>query len=489
MSCLNYILIIFKYVNFKNQPNKTNALNIMTLIRPVEKNIQQLKNLIKKKRFKDAISKGTKVLDRYPENDLIIKLVATSSVSDKNFPIAEKMLRKLVSLNKADVSIWQLLGVVLTECQKYDEAQSLFEQLFNQTGNVSILRDISRNLAYLGDFGGALSVSDKLLELRGNDRDLYENGLLQLYCGDISNGWQLYRLRKKLDTDHSKPISFKFPLWQGNKNKGIKLVVIFEQGIGDELLFSTVVHQLVKQGMKCTLVVNPRLKTLFNSNFPECSVDCYSSFNKTIASAIPSEYDYYCLAGDLFEYMRPTLASFQGTFLPLQSISSVKFPMLSGFKVGISWKGGNNDYQYNSRSILLDHLSTLFTVSDISWINLQHGEISADIQQVEDKTGKAIHVFKQASPSGDFLNYGALISQLDLVITVDNAVANFAGALGIPTLLMCSKSPFWWWRTTPDNKSLFFPSVTVFSQQSEELDWCGVIGRVHQALLNMKEMK
>ncbi|WP_019613193.1 hypothetical protein [Psychromonas ossibalaenae] len=465
----------------------------MALKKTVEQTVRQLQKLIKKKFFKEAVVKGSKALEQFPNNGLILKLVATSAVSVKNFSVAEKMLRLLVALNKADLAIWHLLGVVLTERQNYDEAQSIFEQLFNQTGNVSILLDISRNLAYQGDFVGALAVSAKLIDLRGNDKDLYGHGQLQLYCGDLHNGWQLYRLRKKLETDHSVVISRKLPLWKGDKNNKVKLAIIFEQGIGDELLFSTVIHQLTKQGLECSLVVNERLKKLFSSNFPSCIVHSYKSFNKKIVSLNTTELkthlDCYCLAGDLFEYMRPTIESFQQSFLPLQAKSKVEFPEYSGLKVGISWKGGNNDYQYNSRSIALNNLSGLFNENNITWVNLQHGEIRTEIQQLENKTGKLIHVVDNASPSGDFLDYGALISQLDLVITVDNAVANFAGALGVPTLLMCSKYPFWWWRTTTDNQSLFFPSVTVFNQQVGELGWDAVIARVHQALVGKLKNK
>jgi hypothetical protein len=235
--------------------------------------------------------------------------------------------------------------------------------------------------------------------------------------------------------------------------------------------------------------VSERLKKLFTYNFPECAVESYTSFEHRVKNGGVGCFDYYCLSGDLFEYFRPRMKSFENSFIPLEIESHFQFPELSGLKVGVSWKGGNNDFEYNSRSILLTHLKRLFTEADLSWINLQHGDVKTDIKEVNRKFDTSICVFEEASPAGDFEQYGALISGLDLVITIDNAVANFAGALGIPTFLMCSRNPFWWWRTSTDNKSLYFPSVTVFSQQTDEPNWDGLLSRLHNALVAFKDNK
>ena len=114
-------------------------------------------------------------------------------------------------------------------------------------------------------------------------------------------------------------------------------------------------------------------------------------------------------------------------------------------------------------------------------MNLQYGDYHNEISQVYKSTGITIYDWSDADPLKDLDNFAAQIAALDLVITIDNSTAHFAGALGIPTWVLLPFAPDWRWLLDRDD-SPWYPTVRLF-RQKEIGDWEAVFNEVHQALI------
>ncbi len=148
--------------------------------------------------------------------------------------------------------------------------------------------------------------------------------------------------------------------------------------------------------------------------------------------------------------------------------------------MGISWRGGAVPEELRKRSVPLAAWQPVFAAADMQLVDVQHGETAGEIAACRDKLGVKIHHFDEIDPLRDLDGFAALLSALDLVISVDNSTAHLAGALGVPTWTLLPTGADWrWMRDRPD--SPWFPDMWLLSQTAPG-DWRGVLARVAAAL-------
>jgi hypothetical protein len=165
------------------------------------------------------------------------------------------------------------------------------------------------------------------------------------------------------------------------------------------------------------------------------------------------------------EHVRPTVPYVKAN---ASLVSTTKTSLPQGRNVGICWRAEEACQARKWRSIPDSVLSPLEAVKDVNWISLQYG-------------GKGLDWMFDCSPSLDgWMNTAALVQNLDLVISVDTAVAHLAGALGKPAWLLLSTNSDWrWLRDRTD--SIWYPTMRIFRQRTPK-DWSGVISEVGEAL-------
>jgi hypothetical protein len=145
-----------------------------------------------------------------------------------------------------------------------------------------------------------------------------------------------------------------------------------------------------------------------------------------------------------------------------------------GLKVGLAWAGGKDQPRDALRSMALHQLVPLMAVDGVCWVSLQRGDPADQLSEL------GWRVLDWAYHCHDLLDTAALIEQLDLVLTVDTAVAHLAGALGKPVWMMSRYEGEWrWLRGRTD--SPWYPSMRIFNQTAAG-DWNGVVAAVAQAL-------
>ena len=265
------------------------------------------------------------------------------------------------------------------------------------------------------------------------------------------------------------------PVWTTEDLNGQSLLVWTEQSYGDQLIFLCSMRVIADVAKEITLVVWPRLETFARHHFAQYPNTHIVTWAQTAEpekyGLIDRDYDYQLYLGDPWATYwddRPMGEIFQHLTIPEERVQS--FESLTNastnLRIGISWFSGaygsreNEDNLDKSRnSLTAEDLGHLVRVRPAGWFNLQYGETTADVLNLPALEGRFFST-PDFEASGDILDYGAQISAMDLVISMDSTAAVFAACLGKPTWVLCPNDPSWFW--TINEQMHFCENVSVF---------------------------
>lgn len=310
---------------------------------------------------------------------------------------------------------------------------------------------------------------DRAIALNPGFAPAYRNkGFCALLLGDFASGLPLYEWRKRLNP----PIearSYPQPLWTGKEAiHGKTLFVYIEQGLGDTIQFYRFVAPLLARGAQVILSVQDALLSLLQDASPKVAL--------VGARAVPAAFDFHIPLMSLPLALGLTARAIPATvpYLAAEPERTARWAARigkKGFKIGISWQGARGGV--TSRAVPLSCFKDLSALPGVRLISLQKGfgaEQLAALPQVE-CLGEGFDKDPDA-----FLDSAAVMASLDLVITLDSALAHLAGALGHPVWVALKQVPDWRWflgrRDSP-----WYPSMRLFRQKTEG-DWAGVFAEM-----------
>ena len=328
-------------------------------------------------------------------------------------------------------------------------------------------------LVQLNRLEEALVSYDHALKLDPEDTDaVWGRGLTLLTLGRFEEGWVTYEARKRKPGVYDKP-EYSQPFWRGQEALTKKrLFAYWEQGYGDTIQFARYVLLAAAAGAEVVLSVQDPLRRLFKDFGPNITViGQYET---------PEAFDLHSplLSMPLgFGTRLETIPSMAGGYLKAAAgdVATWQQKLPAGrVRLGLVWSGSVIHRNDNNRSLPLARLQGLLN-PDHAWISLQ--------RDIRDSDRSAFEACGLLDPSGelrDFADTAALISALDLVITVDTSVAHLAGALGKPCWVMLPFAPDFRWLLDRDDTP-WYSTLRLFRQQSPG-DWDGVLQRIAQAL-------
>jgi tetratricopeptide (TPR) repeat protein len=258
--------------------------------------------------------------------------------------------------------------------------------------------------------------------------------------------------------------TFSKPRWTGEPLNGKRLMVWREQGLGDEITFASMLHELLKVDGKVVLECEPRLVTLLQNSFPQFEVRPEAYHQVFPFISVYDDFDLQIPIGSLGGIFRNSVEDFNrsGPYIKVESSLQDKYQsrlaQLAGnkIKVGLCWRSGVVSPTRGASYTMLQDWSELFKSPDVCLINLQYGQCEAELLAIEKDFGIQILRWEDTNLQNDLDALAALISQLDIVCSVGTAVAQMSGAIGIPTLL-CANAYGW---TSFGTKSYpFFPDI------------------------------
>lgn len=344
-------------------------------------------------------------------------------------------------------------------------------------------------LLSLGNIDEAAATYRQALKVLPDYPDaMFHLGMLNLMRGRYRDGWEGFEYRFKIRRAIKRSCE---PRWNGTSLRSRTIHVMREQGIGDDIMYSSCFPQLIRDAKHCFIECEPRLEKLFVRSFPE------ATFIPIVDNAIKDavlrrdDFDVRIFSASVPGYLRNSLRDFPRHDGYLKAGPEraeywrEKLAALGdGLKVGISWRGGTVHTNRYRRTLALDTLHPLLMQAGMHWVNLQYGERAAEIAKFSDAQGIAITDWPEAI-DGDYDETAALVSELDLVISVCTSVIHLGGALGRPVWVMVPHAPEW--RYGVEGETIpWYPTVRLF-RQTEPGSWGPVIDGVRETLVRRQQ--
>ena len=376
---------------------------------------------------------------------------------DRQFEKAEHFARQSIAIDARSDAAFTALGSIFSDFGKIAEAESAFRSALTMNPGSAY------NAACLG------------LLLMSLDR--WQEGLPL---------WEA-RHRAFLNGSQDPAPNVSFPQWNRESLAGKSLLIWPEQGFGDQIQLVRYIQRLKANGAyRITLICEPALQTLFSTVE---GVDAVMSGATYYAMGAPA-HDFWTFIFSIPFNLGELPASIPARIPYLRSTKEREEkwrPSLGGSskKVGLVWKGSSTNSADATRSLPgLGTLEPLWTVPDLTFVSLQKEDTKSDIER-EIGTKPIVCLGDKIT---DFADTAAIVAQLDLVITVDTAVAHLSAALGKKTwVLLPNVAVDWRWKHGPAESPWYPEVLRLFRQPALATDWSVTVEDVVRALSSLDE--
>lgn len=440
-------------------------------------------------------------LQRYPNTYEPSNNLACCLRDQHRYGEAIEVLRNAIEVDPKNPVLWNTLGSVLTDQGEFDGAFTFFNEALRLNEGYAKAR-YNRALAKLsmGDPQDALADCDEALKGRMSEHEQAVMNLARatmlIAQGRLEEGWDAYQAR--LSHHASDPLSFLIdaPEWAPRTQiEGRTLLVFGEQGLGDEVLFASLIPDLIEalgpEG-RLILAVEPRLVDLFRRSFPAARIEAYGTYKidtRTVRMApflAKGEHiDAWAPLGALLRRFRPDVASFpdRPRFLIADPTRVAHWREVlktapPGPKVGILWKSLKLDGARLRYFSPFDYWRPILASPGVTFVNLQYGDSAAETAQAMREQGVQLWRPPGIDLKDDLDDLAALTLAVDLVVAPANATSNIAAACGAPVWLISTPGA---WPKLGTDRYPWYPTVRVFDPPAFN-DWTPVMEHIAREL-------
>jgi len=347
--------------------------------------------------------------------------------------------------------LWNTLATALAEEGRAEESLVFYQEALRLDPKFArVWHNLGYAFAHLGRLVEALEAYDNALALAPDAHEKLETKHSRSVCliglGRLEEGFKEYEIRHAPEFRASLLHYTRAPQWRGEDLTGKRLLVVGEQGLGDELMFANILPDLaaaVGTDGKLLIAVDPRLVALFQRSFKDAEVGGYQDgkLEGRVARVFqwarePGEPDFYVPMGTPLHILRKNVNAFpRDAFLTADSARTLNFrdrlsALGPGPYVGVCWRSmvlGAKRRKYYSA---IEGWRAVLKTPGITFINLQYGDVRQELEVARNTLGVSIHHFEDLNLKDDLDGAAALTSACDLVISAPTAAAAMAGALG-----------------------------------------------------------
>ena len=463
------------------------------------------------KNYEDSINECYEILKINDKNANILNTLGLCFLHLQKYNEANKNLLKALSLDEENIIILNSLGRLNHQLRKSKEAKKYFdkaialntnnfETLNNMAGfyleegqyekaigfykkgeilrpnNPILINNLAKTYIFTNDLERAEMLCKKAISIDENNHEFKKTlSLIRLKKYDFKNAWLNFDSRLHLSEFNKKNPTLKLiqnKITQNILNKDSKILVIREQGVGDEILYGTMYFDLLNTFSDLVIECDERLIPLFKNSF-QFHQDKFVKLGtySTNINGI-NNFDNIIYAGSLGKYLRNDLNSFSQTPY-LKNIENYKDLELNnimkkaqGLKIGISWKSFKNRYS-SEKSLSLEDFDNIFNISNSIIFNLQYGEVKEEIKNFTKKQDYKLITLDNLDLFNNFSGLANLLKSLDIFVSVSNSTAHLASALGVKTVLIkpSNHASFHYW-DYEDGKTPWYKSVNIISKEN-----------------------
>lgn len=398
------------------------------------------------------------------------------------FGEAVELIRPLLYAEPHHAMLWNTLGTILTEQGDVDQSLVFYgEALRLDPAFIKARYNRANALQQLGRTPEAIEEVE--IAMRGDSAPdeaamiALAHALMLVSSGDLQRGWEAYEARLSPQYADSTDFLANRPRWTPDAElNGRSLLVMGEQGLGDEVMFATVLPEVLEAlgpDGRLTLGIERRLVPLFQRSFPQVRVEPHGTYkvgHRSVRALMQLEewdgIDLWTPVASLLRGFRSSLDSFpdRKAFLKRDEAAASGWrerldAVAPGPKVGILWKSLRIDASRARYFSPFEQWRPVLTTPGVTFVNLQYGECQAELDQAERELGVRIVQPEGINLKDDLTDLADLTGALDLIIGPANATTNIAGACGAPVWQV--STPGSWPRLGTDRYP-WYPNTRVF---------------------------
>ena len=432
--------------------------------------------LTKLQRLDEAIAGYEALLATRPDDvDVLVRLSLTLNQADRREEALD-VITRAVGLKPDAPDVLNARVIVLDNLGRYTDALNDLDRMLAIAPNhIDAINNAGMILARMGRFKDALACYDRSLNVKPDQPQArYNRSLVRLSLGDWIRGFKEFESRWTTAPLNKTRLSGLGSLWLGGDEdlNGKKLLLYHEQGYGDTLQCVRYIPLLAERGARVALAVPAPLATLMRSlkgvSTVLTGVEGFPTHD--LQAPLMSLMLAFRTTPDTVPAQIPYLAADAQKVVEWKSRLSTS----GNPRIGVAWSGRRYAPINYPRDIALAALRPLFAL-DAQFVSLQKDIADSDREVLAQLPN--LHRFE--AQLGDFADTAALIEALDLVITVDTAIAHLAGALGKPVWLLNRFAACWRW-LQEGGHSVWYPTLRQFRQSSAG-NWTPVIAQIRAA--------
>jgi tetratricopeptide (TPR) repeat protein len=473
-----------------------NALRQSIAIKPTASALLNLGLVLTDAKKYDKAARALRdALKLTPNDTRIVKALGIALLLDNQPDAAAQCSRAAALANDRDPDAWFGLGNALRALNDIPSALEAYgKALPLAPDHPDLLINLAATLTDAGEPAAALQVGARAVSLRpSSPQARYNLSLALLSIGQLAEGFKLYESRWQCPGYEGMLEPLDQPVWDGSDPKGKTLFIRAEQGCGDTIQFARYLPMLAQRGAKLIVECQPGLKSLL------CRVGTAHRFPEAVGTAHPTteniriitrgeqpgDFDFHLPLLSLPLHFKTTLDSIPSE-APYFNIDAAqinawraKFSNTTNFKCGIVWRGSFTHRRDKDRSITLSSLIPLSQVEGVNFFSLQKEAIRHDEKNLFP------NLIDLSGDLTDFSETAAALTQMDLVISVDTAIAHLAGSLARPVWTLLPFAPDWRWMQARED-SPWYPTMRLFRQEKRG-NWDEAISRLATELATLRQ--
>lgn len=410
---------------------------------------------------------------------------------------AKALIEPALERNPDSAELWLALGSVLRDLDDAEAAERHYCRALGLKPNYApALGNLADMISHKGKHVEALSLYDRALKHDpGNAQAKLNRAILHLLTGNLKQGWRDYAARLSIP-GKTPACDHRLPRWTGDSLRNKRLLITAEQGVGDQLMFASVIPEISararSEGGSVVLECEPRLSPLFARSFPDVTV--HASDMESRGGIVRARYDWLrsigganlaVEMGTLPRYLRGEIGKFPkpNTFLDSDEIETLNWQrtLMSaamGPYLGICWRSGKLTGGRNLNFAPLEMWANFLAEIDVTPVCVQYDATEQEIEKLCALSGKKVIVPGGIDQKRELDRACALISALDAVVSAPTAVSWLSAGAGVPTYKILRDAS---WTAFGGDYEPFAPAAICFAPKKSG-DWGDCFTQVSEAL-------
>jgi tetratricopeptide (TPR) repeat protein len=468
--------VLFNYGNaLKSYGDFDQAIEVYAKVLKINPNFiaaqTNMDNTVEEKAELDKdVADYAKIVKLEIDSAEIVSFSAVLLMAKGHLDAAIDICKQTIKKEPGCAQAYFILGNILKEKGDLDASIDFYKQALKiKPDYAAAYNNMGVALKNRDELDAAIESYNRAIEIKPDYAEAYWNqSLAFLFKGDFKNGWAQYDWRWRSPNFNSVPLQSTKSEWEPSQ-KG-RILLWGEQGLGDQIMYASLIPDLIPLCSELLVQVDSRLVKLFERSFSG-KVTIYPNAKKISER----QYDSHISMGSLPKYLRNDLESFKKSsqgylFADRKRAKLLRDSLLSDgteFLYGIAWRGGKEEILDNKqRFIALNKIAPVIKKENVKLVSLQYGEIETELADLKKSLGIDIATVAEIDNFKDVDGLAALIEACDVVVSVASSTANLSGALYKKTAVLLPHIHDWRWKLVPP-ECYWYSSVRLFKQEQD----------------------